>query len=61
MLDSYIAIVEKYYEEKWGIYDDTPELECAIALCDAYYGDVDGVAHKRETLGKPDMLQNVEI
>ncbi len=61
MLDSYIAIVEKYYEEKWGIYDDMPELERAIALCDAYYGDADGVAHKCETFGTPVMLQNVEI
>lgn len=61
LLDSYIAIVERYYEEKWGIYDDTPELERAIALCDAYYGDADGVAHKCETLGKPVMLQNIEV
>lgn len=61
LLDSYTAIVEKYNDEKWGIYDDTPELERAIKLCDAYYGDADGVAHKCETLGKPVMIQNVDV
>lgn len=61
LLDSYNAIVEKYRGENWGIYDDTSELERAITLCDAYYGDADGVAHRCETLGKPVMLQNVEI
>lgn len=61
LLDAYIAIVARFCEEGWGIYDETPELERAIVLCDAYYGDADGVAHKCETLGKPVMLQNIEM
>lgn len=61
LLDTYVAIIGRFCEEGWGIYDDTPELERAIALCDAYYGDADGVAHKCETLGKPVMLQNIEM
>lgn len=61
LLDEYIGLVGQYCEAGWGIYDDTPDLDRTIELCDAYYGDADGVAHKCETLGKLVMLQNVEI
>ena len=61
LLNPYVELVEKYCLEQWGIYDDTPSMEMAVALCDAYYGDADGVAHKCETLGKPVMYQNPEI
>lgn len=61
LLDKYNAIVEEYKKAGWGIYDDTKDMETAITLCDAYFGDADGVAHRCETLGKPVMLQSVEI
>lgn len=61
LLNPYVELVEKYCLEQWGIYDDTPSMEMAVALCDAYYGDADGIAHKCETLGKPVMYQNPEI
>ena len=61
LLNPYVELVEKYCLEQWGIYDDTPSMDTAIALCDAYYGDADGLAHKCETLGKPVMYQNPEI
>lgn len=61
LLDKYNSVVEEYKKAGWGIYDDTKDMELAIQLCDAYYGDSDGVAHKCETLGKLVMLQNVEM
>lgn len=37
--EEYCELVEQYKFEAWGIYDDSAELERAIALSDAYYGD----------------------
>ncbi len=61
LLDRYNTIVKEYREAGWGIYDDTPDMEMAIKICDAYYGDADGMAHRCETLGKPVMIQNVDM
>ena len=61
LFDRYNSVVESFKNAGWGIYDDSADMETAIQLCDAYYGDSDGVAHKCETLGKPVMLQNVEM
>lgn len=57
----YASIMEDYCNGDWGIYDDTPDMENATLLCDAYYGDADGMARRCETLGKPIMYQNVNI
>lgn len=59
--EEYLQIVEAYREEKWGIYDDTAELDRAIALCDAYYGDGSSVVQLCQKAGKPVMIQNVEV
>ena len=55
----YDAIVEKYRVEGWGIYDDTVELERAIAWTDAYYGDMSSVVQLYEKMGKTVMIQNI--
>ena len=43
MRASYKPVYEKlkqyFFENDIGIYDDTPEIETTIALCDAYVGD----------------------
>lgn len=57
----YEEIVQKYCKEGWGIYDDTADLERAIALCDAYYGDGSSIVKLCQEAGKPVMIQNVEI
>lgn len=36
--DEYREIVDVYRMEGWGIYDDTAELDRAIAVSDGYYG-----------------------
>ena len=59
--EKYLEIVQKYKEEKWGIYDDTPDLDRAIRLADVYYGDPSSVVQLCQKVGMPVMVQNVEI
>ena len=58
--EAYEQIVEQYLEEGWGIYDDTSDLNRAIALCDAYYGDGSSVVQLCQKAGKVTMLQTCE-
>lgn len=60
LLQEYEQIVNKYQQEGWGIYDDTPELHRAIAWSDAYYGDTSSVAMLFQAAGKPVMLQEID-
>ena len=57
----YQKIVEQFRSEGWGIYDDSAELDRAIALSDAYYGDGSSLVQLCQKAGKPVMLQDVEI
>ena len=57
----YDNIARKYIEEGWGIYDDTADVDRAIALSDAYYGDHSSVVQLYQQTGKPVMVQNVEM
>lgn len=57
----YQAIVDKYKEEGWGIFDDTADMNRAVALSDAYYGDSSSVARLYKKLGKLMMFQDPEI
>lgn len=57
----YEKIVKEYRKAGWGIYDDTPEMDMAIAISDAYYGDRSSVVAIYKETGKPIMIQNPEI
>ncbi len=57
----YEKITRRYKEEGWGIYDDTADLNRAISVSDAYYGDISSVVQLYESTGKPVMIQNMEI
>lgn len=59
--EEYERIVKEYCEAGWGIYDDTPDMDRAIALCDAYYGDHSSLVRLCQEAGKPVMIQDVEI
>lgn len=61
LLESYRNIRDKYREEAWGIYDDTADLDRAIAISDAYYGDRSSVVQLYQQTGKPVMIQNVDV
>lgn len=55
----YKRIVDQYRSGGWGIYDDTLDLNRAIALSDAYYGDESSVVQLCRQAGKPVMRQDV--
>lgn len=57
----YEQIVREYRQGGWGIYDDTADMNRAIALSDAYYGDYSSVVQLYQKTGKPIMMQNVEV
>lgn len=57
----YEKLVQTYREEGWGIYDDTADLDRAVVLSDAYYGDTSSVVQVYQETGKPVMIQNVEV
>ena len=61
LLEKYKSIVDEYRADGWGIYDDTPELDRAIAVSDAYYGDMSSVVQLYKETGKPIMIQNAEV
>ena len=58
---AYDRLVRNYIEEGWGIYDDTADLDRAIEISDAYYGDGSSVVQLYQQTGKPIMMQDVEI
>ncbi len=57
----YLRIMMRYLDMGWGIYDDTTDIDRAIVLSDAYYGDPSSVVQMYQTTGKPVMIQNVYI
>jgi len=58
MSSEYGQIVRQYIEEDWGIYDGTADVERAIVLSDAYYGDMSSVVELYRKTRKPIMIQN---
>lgn len=48
----YEQIVREYRASGWGIYDDTADLDRAIACTDLYYGDASSVLGLYEATGK---------
>lgn len=61
LLERYRKVRDQYIEEAWGIYDDTADLDRAIAISDAYYGDGSSVVQLYQQTGKPVMIQNIEV
>lgn len=57
----YSWIVDKYRMDEWGIYDDTADVNRAVMLSDAYYGDSSSVVQIYEKTKKPIMIQNADL
>ncbi len=53
--------IEWFKQEEMGIYLESDVITKAVAVADAYYGDRDNVMYRVMKLGKPVMIQNVEI
>lgn len=56
----YEELVGEYRAEGWGIYDDTADVDRAVALCDGYYGDPSSVVRMCQEAGRPVMIQDVK-
>ena len=61
LVEEYRRIVEEYKEKDVGIYDDTPDLNRAIAEADGYYGDASSVIYMFEKVNKPVLIQDADI
>lgn len=59
--EDYRKIRDSYIEEGWGIYDDSAELDRAVVLSDAYYGDGSSVVQLCREKGMPVMVQDVDV
>lgn len=57
----YEKIVNQYKEEGWGIYDDSSDMDRAVVLSDAYYGDHSSVVQVYQKTGKPVMIQSIDL
>jgi hypothetical protein len=55
----YEKIVSRFIEERWGIFDESADVERAISISDAYYGDYSSVITLYQATGKPIMVQSV--
>ncbi len=58
--ERYDRIVTEYCSQGWGIYDDTSDLDRAVAVSDAYYGDASSVVQLYQEIGKPVMYHDIE-
>lgn len=59
--EAYRKLAEWYRNEGWGIYDDTADVDRAIAVSDAYYGDWSSLVTLCRSVGMPVMIQDVDI
>lgn len=59
--ERYEKVVGRYKAEAWGIYDDTSDMDRAVVLSDAYYGDDSSAVELYQQTRKPVMIQNVDL
>lgn len=57
----YMKMVQEYKAAGFGIYDDSANMDRAIAISDAYYGDWSSIVWLYRQTGKPIMIQKVEV
>lgn len=61
LLDEYRRMTEEYKNENLGIYDESGDMQRAVAVADGYYGDDGELMELYKATGKPIMLLNYEI
>ena len=61
LFDKYKEMQEEFENMDLGIYMESDDCSKAVAVADAYYGDRDAVMYQVQKLGKPVMIQNVEV
>lgn len=61
LVREYHQIMGEFRRENWGIYDDTGDMQRAVAMADAYYGDESELLQLFLEKGKYAMIQDYEI
>lgn len=61
LYEEYKKLKQEYVEKKIGILELSADDERVVRICDAYFGDTSPLAQKCRNMGKPIMLQDVEI
>ena len=61
LYEAYEKIVDIYKAEDFGIYDDTADMDRALVMADAYYGDYSSLVTLCKAIGKPIMIQNAHV
>lgn len=56
----YRDLTQRYREEAWGIYDDSQDMEKAVKLCDAGYGNGGVILNAFRCRNKPVVIQNLD-
>ncbi len=59
--EAYREIRDQYLLEGWGIYDNSSDVDRAVVLSDAYYGDMSSVVQLCQKKGMPVMVQDVSV
>lgn len=59
--EKYRHIVDYYKKGQWGIFDESSDMDRAVAISDAYYGDGGSLLDLYRKTGKPVMLQEYKI
>ena len=61
LFDKFKVMFEKFNRMDLGMYVESDDLTKSVAVADAYFGDRDAIMYQVRKLGKPVMIQNVEI
>lgn len=61
LYQSFEVIRQNYISEGWGIYDENLDLEIAVSISDAYYGDTGSIVQQFKKYSLPVMIQNVDF
>lgn len=57
--EQYKKIRDGYIREGWGIFDDTADLDRAVALSDGYYGDGSSIVQLCRNVHMPILMQDI--
>lgn len=58
--DRYQSILDTYKKAGWGICDETDNVDRAVQLCDAYYGELNAILQPFQNAEKPIMISELE-
>ncbi len=61
LFEKYREMYNRFMEKDLGIYMESDDYYKAVAVADAYFGDRDAIMYQVRRLGKPVMVQNVDI